>query len=128
MSSRPSISPICRTNPFTCRVMYGQNALSLCREILRPRAIRHLCNAPFGNRRLLNGMAIKTTKPSDVRRPFEYHSESASRFVSAPSSITPSCCTPEGLLANTYACRPSRKVSRYTVTWSSPEMSSRGIR
>ncbi len=54
------------------RVMPGQNDDSLRVGIVRSSAMPQADGSvPDGKRRLLNGMAIRTRYPSDVRRPFD---------------------------------------------------------
>jgi len=65
----PRAVAICCITPDTRRVMYGQNDVSLLRRTARTSAMPHSCSGAPANRRLLNGIAIRTTNPNGVRRP-----------------------------------------------------------
>lgn len=59
--SRPSSVATCVPKLAIRRVMYGQNDVSLLRVMIRPNAMPQVCAGALLNRRLLNGIAMRTT-------------------------------------------------------------------
>ncbi len=76
MSRSPRAVASCCVTLATRLVMYGQNDVSLLRRMARATAMPHSCSADAGNRRLLNGIAMRATNPNGVSRPSECHTVS----------------------------------------------------
>src|ERR1700733_6526395 len=74
--SSPYNVAACPSRPSTLDETSGQNESSFLRMIPRYRMIPHSCCFAVGNRRLLNGIAIQTTKPWLVTLPRESHTVS----------------------------------------------------
>src|SRR5690242_17432431 len=97
----PSSAPNCDEKPFTRRVMPGQNDDSLRVGICRSSAIPQVAGSvPDGNRRLLNGIEMRTTYPSGVNFPAALHTASKLMSSPEPSLVMPSAWIPIGLEKN----------------------------